>query len=249
MLERTYQRLRPSEIVVDSATNCFYVFKSFPETLSTKQKKNWAELQSQALSPFDGGDRYFYLSEEGLHLWLSRDKLNGLPETAAQAALSDGQHLASGLKHQYQQTWLNGIMLECITVPETLSVDIANQVLDFAQPWATESQLRNEVRSPTFWATVATILFLMVLVWFGSGAITLIVQAELFERQNKKLDPIVTSQLDQRTRLVDQQQVLKLVNDWHQEYGFLPESLSVLVEHINPLGTWEIKRYLGITTN
>ena len=105
LLERTYQHLRPSEKVVDSATTCFYVFKSFPGTLSTKQKKNWAELQSQALSPFDGGDRYFYLSEEGLHLWLSKDKLNGLPETAVQAALNNGQHLTSGVKHQYRQTW------------------------------------------------------------------------------------------------------------------------------------------------
>ena len=104
--------------------------KPFPGGLSQQQKKSWAELQAQSLSPFQSGDRYYYSSSAGLHLWVTQERFDGLPETASQQTLEDGQHIISGEYYQYQQTWDNDVMVECVTLPDEKGLtEVENKIV------------------------------------------------------------------------------------------------------------------------
>ncbi|MDG2070542.1 MAG: hypothetical protein P8J55_02145 [Pseudomonadales bacterium] len=241
LLARIEQYFWSNEETIDSTNLCFYVFKPFPGNISPKQKKSWAALQSQSLSPFESGDRYYYVSAQGLHLWVSQIALTGIPETAAQTSLEDGTHIVAGEQHLYQQIWQDEVMLECIVRSSESNTTDTERKIDTKRPWAMQSYLQSKLKSPQAWILITTFIFLLAIIWYAGAAITLFAQNEYAAMQNQRLDPLVKGQLTQRKEFEEHEQILNLLQTWRSGHGYLPESLALIAVAINPLGDWEIK--------
>ncbi len=238
-LHRVDQYIWPDQHQPDNNCHCFYTFKPFPRDLTSRQIKSWAELQCNALSPFKSGDRYYYLSTQGLHLWISQEKFTGLPETAAQTRLADGQHKVAGKTFHYQQTWSNGIMTSCITLP--MNGREPKNTIDHSQPWAKKLNIDTQIRLPRTWLVASIFGFLCVFTWIGAGALTLYSQHEIAANTGDRLNAEISDKLAKQSQLREQQANLYFLHAWGKASGSLPEAFGSIAERINPLGLWEVK--------
>ena len=233
--------LWPQEHQVDDSSLCFYVFKPFPANLTNSQKSSWTELQTRVLSPFESGDHYFYLSPKGLHLWVSKASLSGIPETASQQTLSDGEHELAGSQYQYRQTWQEGVMVECITITKARSQLSSPEGLDLRYPWAVVSNFDKQLKSPKSWGFVGTLIFVLALSWSFSGLVTLFVQRTLAEQRNQDLQPLANEQIQQQQMIQARAETLGILTRWQSENGYMPEVLADVARSLNELGRWELK--------
>lgn len=238
-LDRVDQYIWPNQHQADNTSQCFYTFKPFPPGLTPIQTKSWAELQRNALSPFEAGDSYYYLSTQGLHLWICQKKFSGLPETSVQTRLADGRHIVSGKKFHYQQIWASGIMTSCIT--STTNENDSGIALDYSQPWAKKRSLDAQIKSPIAWMIIVAFVFLCIFTWFSAGVLTLYTQYEIAQNKTDTVSAEINDKLAKQTQLREKQDNLALLRSWREEQGSLPESLSTIAEQINPLGRWEVK--------
>lgn len=241
LLGRADTYLWPQSNEIDASSHCFFICKPYPGNLSTKQKKDWAELQATALSPFASGDFYYFLTTTGLHLWVSQSELNGVPETALQVALDDGEYLVAGKHHLYHQVWGDGIMKECVILPDDTDSELPKTVIDTSAAWAVRGQLKERLTSGKFWIAIASCLFFVLLLWTLVGAVTVFTQNNFALSQINKLDPLVSDLLTQQTELANHNKTINLINSWQSENGYLPESLGIIADRINAFGKWQLK--------
>jgi hypothetical protein len=231
-----------SEQSVDYVSNYFYVFKIFPKELKGKQRIQWAELQQQTLSPFSNCTRYAYLSDAGLHLWISQAQEAGIPETAAQQSLGDGEYLVRGENQQYKQNWQNGIMLKCFAVSSesTQSHDEKSSIhIIKHSSWAVRRKIDEWLQRPSAWIGITAFVSCCALVWLGAASITLHLQGAAAENQIDQLESTLGEKLAEQSKLQQTQQTLSLLKIWHNEYGFLPESLGEVAAILSLQGQWK----------
>ena len=236
-LDLVDQTIWPVRYTADSTSTCFFTYKPFPGDLTRHQAQSWAALQCKALSPFESGDHYYYLSTQGLHLWITRETFSGLPETAVQSRLSDGKHRVRGENFHYLQTWQHGVMTACVTT----SAAGDSPSIDLDQPWAVKRRLDTAAKSATTWMLLVGIVFICALSWTGAGLLTLFGQQIVTEHATNELNVVIGDTLDKRTQFKRQQATLALLGDWRTEEGHLPESMGRVAERINPLGAWAAK--------
>lgn len=231
-----------SEQSVDSASNYFYVFKTFPKELKGKQRVQWAELQAQTLSPFSNCTKYAYLSDAGLHLWISQDQVEGLPETACQQSLNDGEHLVRGGSQLYKQTWQNGIMLKCFAV-SSQSIQLQDEKssieINKDSSWAVRRKIDQWLQRPSTWIGITAFVSCCALVWLGAASLTLHVQGAAAGNQISQLETTLGEKLAEQSKFQQTQQTLSLLQSWHNEYGFLPESLGEVAAILSLQGQWK----------
>jgi hypothetical protein len=230
-----------SEQSVDTLSNYFFVFKAFPKDLKGKQRVQWAELQAQTLSPFSNSSQYNYLSDVGLHLWVNQGSAKGVPETAIQQSLPDGEHHIQGEEHQYKQTWLDGLMHKCFTISENISSQQKKFDLKISRhsPWAVKRKIDQHLLQPATWVGLCAFVFTCALVWLGAASLTLHLQESNAEQQINQLEISLGQQLAEQSRFQHKQQTLLLLKNWHNEHGFLPESLGAVAAKLNLQGEWK----------
>jgi hypothetical protein len=218
-------------------TSSFYVFKVYPKSLKTKEIKQWADLQVSSLSPFSQGDHYHYLSKKGLHLWVTASKFTGIPETAYQSALEDGEHMVVGKQGIYRQVWKDGSMYSCSAAFK----DTASQQslpISFNQPWAVTRNIDKKLKLPNVWLGLCLFALLCSLLWWATGYVTIGLQEKNAEQKASQLTESLGEKLDLQNTLRNNTQLLVGLNNWHQEYDFLPEAFALIAEKLNKQGKW-----------
>ncbi|MGS2719901.1 hypothetical protein [Paraglaciecola aestuariivivens] len=232
----------PTEQSVDDNSTAFYVFKPFPKNLKKSEIKPWAELQTNTLSPFSKGDKYQFISREGLHLWVSNTKLSGVPETAAQTQLNDGEHYIKGKFHTYLQNWQGGLMQTCVAVEDTTikSNAVKTIQLDAHTPWAVERKIDTKIKQPSTWLALCFFIGLCGLAWGIFGYATLYFQSTLAEQQSNALSDSIGDKLSLQNTLRNNQQIVSQLQNWHTAAGFFPESFTAVAEKLSQQGEWQV---------
>jgi len=231
------QLIWPSKQQRDEKSSSFYVFKVYPKSLKTKEIKQWADLQVSTLSPFSQGDHYYYLSKKGLHLWVTASKFIGIPETAYQSALEDGEHLVIGKQDTYRQVWKDGSMQSCSpALKET--VNHQPLTISFNQPWAVTRNIDKKLKQPNVWLGLCCFALLCSLVWWVTGYATIALQENNAEQKASQLAESLGEKLDLQNTLRNNTQLLSGLNNWHQEFEFLPETFALIAEKLNQQGKW-----------
>ncbi|GGD57621.1 hypothetical protein GCM10011357_11290 [Lacimicrobium alkaliphilum] len=229
---------------MDDHSRTVYVFKPFPAQLKAREIKQWVELQQQALSPFEQGDRYSYQSRFGLHLWFSQSVLDGVPECALQHAMPDGEHFVQGKNFRYRQQWQHGLMQSCVLL--SASSGEANHFrslnISSAKPWAMQRKLDMWLRSANSWLIFCGFLLFCGLLWSAAGYVTLSAQQARAEQQAEQLTDSLGSKLNQQAAVRAGQQHLSWLQNWRREYGVLPESVATIAAAINEQGEWTAKQ-------
>jgi hypothetical protein len=236
------QFIWPAAETVDTNTKIFFVFKPYPKQLKRKQIEQWALLQCTALSPFIGGQHYQYLSKAGLHLWICRDKFHGVPETAMQNAMPDGSHRVVSASHHYQQTWRDGLLIGCFTANPSDDPDSGAALtlhINKRTPWAVTRKIDQQLKKPSIWLGVSAFIGLCATVWFAAAYVTLGIQRHNAEQNIVAMQTSLGEKLAEQTKLQNQQQNLLTLQNWHNEFGFLPESFAAIVEKISLQGNWK----------
>ena len=238
------QFILPTVETVDTNTKIFFVFKPYPKQLKRKQIEQWALLQCTSLSPFIGGQHYQYLSKAGLHLWICQDKFYGVPETAMQNTLPDGNHLVAGITHWYQQTWRNGLLINCFCIDRTeITPDIMETVLqlpyDKAASWAVTREIDKQLKKPSIWLAITLFISLCASIWQISSKLTSSIQNSRAEEKIVELQDSLGEQLARQSQLQNQQQGLMTLQNWHNEFGFLPETFAAVAQKMNLQGEWQ----------
>ena len=227
----------PSQQQRDETSSSFYVFKVYPKSLKTKEIKQWADLQISTLSPFSQGDHYYYLSKKGLHLWVAAGKFSGIPETAYQNALEDGEHIVTGKQDNYRQVWKDGSMYSCSSALKETS----NQQplpISFNQPWAVTRNLDKQLKQPTVWLGMCFFALLCCFLWWATGYATISLQEKNAEQEVSQLTETLGEKLNLQNTLRNNTQLLAGLNSWHQNYDFLPETFALVAEKLNQQGKW-----------
>jgi hypothetical protein len=229
----------PTTNIIDCQSKTFFVYKPYPKQIKRNQIKQWAKLQSHSLSPFTNGDHYQYLSARGLHLWFSQDIFSGVPETAMQVSLNDGDSIVKGALHVYQQTWSDGTLINCITLSSNTDKTTIPLEIDQRNPWALPRKIDNQLKKPTTWLGLSAFIGLCATVWFVAAYVTLNVQRHNAEQNITALQESLGEKLAEQAKLQNQQQNLLTLQNWHREFGFLPESFAAIVEKISLQGDWK----------
>ena len=235
------QFIWPAVQAIDSDTKAFYVFKPYPKQLKRMQIEPWAQLQCKALSPFINGEHYKYLSKAGLHLWISQTGFHGLPETALQATLGNGSHIVTGTKYHYQQTWSDGLLVDCQTLEKSVqqSDAVTPLLLNQKFPWAVNRKIDSQLKTPSTWLGIILFVFLCGVIWHAAGFLTLSLQSHYAEQTTNALQEKLGEQLARQERLQSQQRSLANLQIWQSEFGYLPETFAAIVEKISQQVTWQ----------
>jgi hypothetical protein len=255
-----------SEQNIDFTSTSFYVFKAFPKHLKKVEIKQWSILQANTLSPFSNGDQYQYLSHLGLHLWVTNNTFSGIPETASQTGLHDGEHVVKGKNSVYQQNWLNGIMLDSVSVdqiadsPKEVTTNGAydNSVKLFDEKsgcsisqnaiplitnngsWAVPRKLDIEIKKPDTWLAVSFFVILCGFVWGVAGYATISLQNSVAEDNIAVLTDSLGEKLQQQNQLRTNEQLISNLKEWQHEHGFLPETFAALARKLTLQGNWQV---------
>jgi hypothetical protein len=235
----------PSCQSIDAETATFYLFKPFPTGLKRQEVEKWAELQSRTLSPFTKGDAFSYLSRQGLHLWITAGQFCGVPETANQSPLSDGQHYIKGQHQSYLQQWSSEIMLSC--EPAEINADEASpqpSAINTSKPWALPREIDKRLQNPTSWLVVCGFVSLCAITWAASGYMTLSLQEYYSQQQSVTLSQEIGPKLAQQQALNNNILTLNGLKNWHTEFGFFPESFAAISEKLSHQGSWRANSIL-----
>jgi hypothetical protein len=227
----------PSEQQRDEVSSSFYVFKVYPKSLKTKEIKQWADLQVSTLSPFSQGDHYYYLSKKGLHLWVTASKFKGIPETAYQSALEDGEHIVLGKQDNYRQVWKDGIMVSCSPAAK----DTARHPtlpISFNQSWAVTRNIDIKLKQPNVWLGLCSFALFCSFLWWATGYTTIFLQEKNAEQEASQLAESLGEKLDLQNTLRNNIQLLAGLNKWHQDFEFMPETFALIAEKLNQQGKW-----------
>jgi hypothetical protein len=227
----------PSQQQRDETSPSFYVFKVYPKSLKGKEIEQWADLQVSSLSPFSQGDHYYFLSKTGLHLWVTAKKFLGIPETAYQSALEDGEHIVIGKQDNYRQVWKDGTMQLCSPAHKETSKQQPLPI-SFNKPWAVTRNIDTKLKQPNVWLGMCGFVLLCSLLWWATGYATIVVQKDNAEQEASQLTESLGEKLDLQNTLRNNTQLLAGLNNWHQEFDFLPETFALIAEKLNQQGKW-----------
>ncbi|MBN7820434.1 hypothetical protein KJY73_14980 [Bowmanella sp. Y26] len=218
-----------------------YVFRPRPKQLKQSELENWTSLQIKTLCPFVNGFHYSHISPAGLHIWFSNQAFSGIPETALQTALPDGDFVIKGQRFTYEQTWHNAVLVSCEIVDEKSHAQ-ESVAIETNKPWATEVKLKKTLVSPLTWLVIGGFTLLCFILWFAISFLTLSMQEHSTKQESERLSELSGERIVQQTALREQQQQVQLINEWLNIHGQLPETLGLVAEKINKQGSWKVNQ-------
>lgn len=248
LLDRIEQLLWGDNAAVDTSTAAFYVFKPFPSSLKPSQYKDWGQLQSKILSPFEGGARYVHLSHAGVCVWAVPKALKGTPETAMQPSLPDGNHVVKGASQYYQQRWQDGVMYSCSPLSigaETSQHAATDDIVELAllkrqaTGWAVKRNIDEWLAKPVTWLLVMAFLMFSVFVWQLGATGSHLIQRKSVADETTTLEQEVGDKLALQSKYQQQQSIMLLVANWQQQNGFLPQTLANVAKVVMQYDTWQ----------
>ncbi len=228
------------EYNVDIESETYYVFKTFPASLKSKQRADWAKVQARVLNPFVGGDVYYFITSEGVAIWTTPGHFKGVPETAAQQSLSDGTHLVKGEHYCYQQDWIAGNMVACQVLIDPPSQNSISLQPEGYQYWARHRKIDLWLKEAWSWGLICTFLFGIALCWQGGSFVSLTIQGHQLDSQINELESRVGERLDEQAKLRNNQQFVSGVRGWQSETGYLPQTLAGVLLELNSSENWSV---------
>ncbi|GGW92448.1 hypothetical protein [Alteromonas halophila] len=238
-LDRVEQLLWNRATEVDAKSDAFYVYRAYPSSIKSAQLADWVALQKRSLSPFKGGEVYAHASARGVCLWATPTAFSGIPETAMQGALSDGEHWVQGAHHTYYQVWKQGVMTEMATgvsAPAgqtTVSVDELR-----GTPWAKSRNIDKMLAKPVTWFALAAGLFLFSLTMSLGSWLGIQQQLGSYEDQIASLETSLGDKLALQTRYQQYEQLLSGVEQWQHAPGHLPDTLASVITPVLGQTSW-----------
>ena len=220
----------------DSVSAPFYQFKPYPGGIKRSEIDNWVILQRKLLNPYQSLHCYHHTSAKGLHLWYAQEALKGIPETALQQPLENGEHTVKGQQHCYYQQWQHGVMTACMqTSNSTPSVHIKvnNRVA-----WAKIRPLKTHIRRPLMWSWLLGFMFICVCVWVVSARISLSVQLAHLEENIANKSDTLGNKLLKESALRDTRVALDFFPVWQNEHGYFPAAFGLIAESLLANGTF-----------
>jgi len=240
ILNKLEALLWQDESSVDIESETYYEFKTFPASLKLKQRSDWAKVQTRILNPFVNGDVYYFVASKGVAIWCTSGRFSGLPETAAQQALTDGEHIVKGQHFCYQQEWIAGNMVACHTLTELPSDTRLSQLSDDKRFWARHRKIDLWLQQPLSWAMIATFWFGLVLCWQAGSFLSLTFQGHSLDTQIAELESGVAERLDEQAKLRDNQLFVSGVRGWQSETGYLPQVLAGVLKELDSTDDWVV---------
>lgn len=225
-------------LTIDYQARAYYVFKPFPASLKPSQREEWASVQVKMLSPFNNGDSYLFVTPQGVAIWSSQTAFEGLPETAVQSQLADGEHYVKGREYFYRQVWNNNVMVECHIV-----APVSGQAVDITEPvlsWAKTRKIDELIQAPLFWGGSVGIVFALFLLLQLGGYLSLSIQGYRIDSQIQSMEQKVGNSMELQQGLRSQQQLIDNLSSWTYGNGLLPQSFARALASINKIDTWDV---------
>ncbi|GLR70877.1 hypothetical protein GCM10007852_17850 [Agaribacter marinus] len=212
----------------------------------TKEELNkWCELQCDILAPFKQRFFYSYISKVGIHIWYSKYTLKGIPETAIQKKMTNGDHSLVGQTFQYKQTWKNGVMTSCIAIhlnDEKPGRLLESIVINKQNAWAVKRHVESALKAPLTWLKVSIALWLVVMIGLSSAWFTQVYQQRYLLSTNEKLTEAIGPKLDKRSELIEATSIINSLQGWKLEYYTLPDALGKVLFELNALSSVAVNR-------
>ncbi|MFC4700068.1 hypothetical protein ACFO4O_07875 [Glaciecola siphonariae] len=219
----------PVQSEVDNETLTHYFYQRYPKNLSTDELKQWCQLQAEVLAPFPTSYHYMHRSAQGLHVWFSPSPLNGIPETAAQSAMSNGRHVVKGERYHYLQTWQDNILISCFELqhPSQQQTQDAVDIPTQHYGWASERKLASHAKTPLFWAGVSSVLFVVTMLFIAGSALMTSSQTALLSAKSDELSELVGPKLNEQSTLTAYVNRVNHITGLQRENAFLPEAIAI----------------------
>lgn len=229
------------QLQTDHQTPAFYVYKSYPSSVSGKRLESWIKLQEKALSPYKSGKCYSIALKKGVAFWFAKSEFNGAPESSRQRALSDGTWFVKGKSLAYRQTWQDGIMLNCellalATLPED---SVAIGELERKSSWAQSRQIDEFIRQPIFGFTIVGVAALFVAVWLSTAYFAQFVGEQRLASTMSELDDALGETLLERERYQRNLQSEQGLSEWRNQFGHLPDTLAAVITIVEKQTPWK----------
>lgn len=230
----------PTQAAPDATTAAFYVYKPYPSSVKANQIDDWVALQARALSPFANSHTYVYKARSGLALWASPTPFSGVPETALQPTMPDGEYWSKGQRFSYRQVWLQGEMRVCEWVDGYIG-DVPWHNLSIAdqRAWARPRQIDAWLRKPVTWAGMLMAVALVVCCWYSGAWLGLSWQGGQLQRQSNALEQQLGDKLALQQRMQQAQQLIALSDEWRWQQGWLPQTLAAVISEVLSQTSWQ----------
>ena len=230
-----------NEHSVDTETPVFYVYCSYPTSLKSADIEDWVNIQVKTHCPFEHSDHYVFHSRSGVAIWQSRTPFKGIPETAMQVALPDGDHYVQSEHYVYQQKWRNGTMISCHIVDEYDGETRRMDTLLLDSPWAKSNKLKTFIQTPAFGALAIGGVFAVFMVWQSVGYITHVVQQGYYNAEVERLQLELGENLAVKERFQNNIQVLNGLKGWQDTGAYLPQLLSLVIDVVLETNQWDAR--------
>ena len=232
-------RLTNDNAQADITTASFYAYKPYPSSVKAAQLDDWVALQVRALVPFSHGDRYFFKGKTGLAVWAAPTRFDGIPETALQAVMEDGEHWVKGEKQCYRQLWRSGEMRECEVLPTSFKGYAKPLVFTSGRHWAKPRRIDMLLQNPASW--VALFLWLAVALTFcwGGALFGIATQKQATLVQTQTIERTLGDKLALQQKMQDSRAMLLSADDWIWQYGTLPQMLAEVIAPVLSQVPWQ----------
>ncbi|MFC3121949.1 hypothetical protein [Agaribacter flavus] len=241
LLDKIEPLLSENKIEIDDTSHFFYVFKKYPNNLSRSELNKWRTLQQEVLSPFKESKIYRFDSKLGIHLWYTKSDYNGIPETALQKPLNNGEHVVKSIHFAYRQHWQDGILASCIALHE--SPENACKINTSVSGWAIQKRAKKVLTAPLTWFKAVLLLLILFTITMTSAWLTHYYQLTSITAENEVLADAVSPKLLKREKLVNAIQTLETVGDWQNEFFELPVALGMAINELNSSSNIKINRW------
>ena len=231
------------ESSIDCSTNIIFLSKRYPTGLRGSNLESWIDLQKRHLNPFNNGEAHTFKGASNLYLWFSRNELQGIPETALQAPLSDGLHFVKGEKFIYRQRWKGKEMLQCEVLsilPEGehfVSLDVRQER---GRAWAHQRKIDQLSVTPAFWTIIATAFFLMIFAYLGGAKVANFKTSSALQSEEIVIQEKLGDKLALQDRLQHAEAVNNGIEEWSIAKGSLTTSMAIVIDNVLEQTDWHV---------
>lgn len=226
---------------MDSNVRTLYLFRAFPERIKLAEKHKWINLQVATSSPFIKSHNYHYVSDKGVHIWYSKTPFEGIPETAMQPPLSDGEHLVASHNSHYRQVWQGSKLMECYVIAAEAPDDSFVKInVDAELGWAIQREVVQWFSQPFTWYKALLGFSGLVFVWYLASWLTLVIQLNYIESETARLSEDSMEQIDVQTEMASKVEAYQFIDDWKGHGNLIQESFAVIASILEDNIQWSL---------